>query len=261
MNEVDEIVVDDVSVAYPNGKVALRNASLRLPKGSICGLIGVNGGGKSTLFKAIMGFVPVQSGFITIHGMSGPDARRKNLIAYVPQSEEVDWSFPVNVEQAVMMGRYGYMGIRRVPKTADFQAVDDALHRVNMTEFRHRQIGELSGGQRQRAFLARALAQRSSIMLLDEPLSGVDTGTQRAIIDLLRSLRDDGHTIVISTHDLASVDSYCDQVVMVNGTVVAAGPTREVLTVENVSRTFGGGWAFVMNLATSQQSAQPGAPG
>lgn len=253
MYESSEIFVDNITVAYPNGKVALRDANLRLQEGSMCGLIGVNGGGKSTLFKAIMGFVPIQTGTVTLHGMPVQQARRKNLIAYVPQSDATDWGFPVNVQQVVMMGRYGYMGIRRVPKSADHRAVDEALARVNMNEYRHRQIGELSGGQRQRTFLARALAQDSSIMLLDEPLSGVDAGTQATVIELLQTLRDEGRTIVISTHDLASVDTFCDHVALVNGTVIAAGPTHETLTVDNISQTFGDGLAQFLKLAATSR--------
>ena len=172
------IVVSNVTVTYRNGHTALYDASFDIPRGTITALVGVNGAGKSTLFKAIMGFVPAAQGDITLLGKSVKQALRENLVAYVPQSEEVDWAFPVLVQDVVMMGRYGHMGFLRRPKAADHAAVADALRRVNMTDYRHRQIGELSGGQRKRVFLARALAQDGKVILLDEPFTGVDVKTE-----------------------------------------------------------------------------------
>jgi len=159
MTQTTGIRAQGVTVTYRNGHTALRDASFEIPKGTITALVGVNGAGKSTLFKAIMGFVPVAKGEISVLGKPVKTALRENAIAYVPQAEEVDWSFPVLVEDVVMMGRYGHMGFLRRPKAADHAAVTSALDRVNMLDFRHRQIGELSGGQRKRVFLARALAQ------------------------------------------------------------------------------------------------------
>ncbi len=164
------IKVSDISVTYRNGHTALYDASFSLPKGSITALVGVNGSGKSTLFKSIMGFVPVSQGSVEILGMPAKKALKQNVVAYVPQSEEIDWNFPVLVEDVVMMGRYGHMGLLRIPKQTDHDMVTAALDRVNMTAFRKRQIGELSGGQKKRVFLARALAQESDVILLDEPL-------------------------------------------------------------------------------------------
>lgn len=172
------IVVTDVTVTYRNGHTALRDASFTVPGGSIAALVGVNGSGKSTLFKAVMGFVRAASGTISILGLPPHRALRLNLVAYVPQSEEVDWSFPVLVEDVVMMGRYGHMGFLRRPKERDRQIVTDALKRVDMLELRHRQIGELSGGQKKRVFLARAIAQQGEVILLDEPFTGVDVKTE-----------------------------------------------------------------------------------
>ncbi len=163
------IVVNDVTVTWRNGHTALRDASFTVPGGSIAALVGVNGSGKSTLFKAIMGFVRLTSGKISVLGIPTTGAT-ENLVAYVPQSEEVDWSFPVLVEDVVMMGRYGHMGMLRIAKKRDRQIVTDALERVDMVDFRHRQIGELSGGQKKRVFLARAIAQQGDVILLDEPL-------------------------------------------------------------------------------------------
>ncbi|MDB4074713.1 manganese/iron ABC transporter ATP-binding protein, partial [Ascidiaceihabitans sp.] len=220
------ITANDVTVTYRNGHTALRNASFEIPTGTITALVGVNGAGKSTLFKAIMGFVPAAKGEITVLGMPVKDALRQNIVAYVPQSEEVDWSFPVLVEDVVMMGRYGHMGFLRRPKQTDHEAVTSALERVNMIDFRHRQIGELSGGQRKRVFLARALAQEGKVVLLDEPFTGVDVQTEDAIITLLGEMRDEGRVMLVSTHNLGSVPEFCDRTVLVKETVLAYGPTE-----------------------------------
>ncbi len=230
----------DVTVTYNNGHVALHNASFRLGAGTICALVGINGSGKSTLFKAVMGFLKPASGSVRIAGESVKTAQRKNWVAYVPQSEEVDWSFPVSVWDVVLMGRYGYMNFLRVPRAEDKRIAMESLKRVGMQDFCDRQIGELSGGQKKRVFLARALAQSGKIMLLDEPFTGVDVKTESAIIDLLRELRQEGHIILVSTHNLGSVPDYCDQVVLINRTVLAFGPTKEVFTEKNLNRTFGG---------------------
>ena len=174
----------DVTVTYRNGHTALWNANFELPCGTVTALVGVNGAGKSTLFKAIMGFVPAAKGIIRILDLGVKEALSKNLVAYVPQSEEVDWAFPVLVEDVVMMGRYGHMGFLRYPKKSDHDAVNEALLRVSMQDFRTRQIGELSGGQRKRVFLARSLAQDGQVILLDEPFTGVDVKTEEQIIPL-----------------------------------------------------------------------------
>ena len=234
------ISVRDITVTYPNGMTALRNASFDLGPASICGLVGVNGSGKSTLFKAIMGFVQPSKGEVRIAGLSTKEAQRRNLIAYVPQSEDVDWSFPVLVEDVVMMGRYGRMGFLRRPSVGDRAKVDMALERVGMMDYRHRQIGELSGGQKKRVFLARALAQEGLIILLDEPFTGVDVKTEAAIVDLMRELRSQGHLMLVSTHNLGSVPDFCDQVVLVLRTVLAAGATAVTFTQANLERAFGG---------------------
>ncbi|MGX9854686.1 manganese/iron ABC transporter ATP-binding protein [Limimaricola variabilis] len=231
---------EGVTVSYRNGVTALREASFALPVGTISALVGVNGAGKSTLFKAIMGFLPLARGSISILGQPVKQALKSGLVAYVPQAEEVDWSFPVLVEDVVMMGRYGRMGFLRRPRPADHAAVTSALERVGMTDFRHRQIGELSGGQRKRVFLARALAQDGRVILLDEPFTGVDVQTEEAIIRLLRELRDEGRVMLVSTHNLGSVPEFCDRTVLVKGTVLAHGPTREVFTRDNLERAFGG---------------------
>lgn len=232
--------VANISVTYRNGHTALRNASFAIPRGTITALVGVNGSGKSTLFKSIMGFVPLASGSVEILGQPAREALRKNLVAYVPQSEDVDWNFPVLVEDVVMMGRYGHMNFLRMTRGIDREAVDAALERVGMVDFRKRQIGELSGGQKKRVFLARALAQQGELILLDEPFTGVDVRTEEAIISLLQGLRDEGRVMLVSTHNLGSVPRFCDRAVLINRTVLAAGPTAETFTKANLEKAFGG---------------------
>ncbi len=236
----DGISIRNATVTYRNGHTALRDATFSSPTGTITALVGVNGSGKSTLFKAIMGFVRLARGEITVLGRPVREALRQNLVAYVPQSEEVDWNFPVLVEDVVMMGRYGHMNWLRMARPADQAAVSTALDRVGMSEYRKRQIGELSGGQRKRVFLARALAQDARVILLDEPFTGVDVKTEDAIIALLRDLRDEGRVMLVSTHNLGSVPEFCDRTVLLRGTVLAYGPTAETFTQENLARAFGG---------------------
>jgi len=237
---MDGISAQNVTVIYRNGHTALRDASFAIPRGTVTALVGVNGAGKSTLFKAIMGFVPASRGEIRLLGKTVKQALRENLVAYVPQSEEVDWSFPVLVEDVVMMGRYGHMGFLRRPSAADRAAVDQALARVNMQDYRHRQIGELSGGQRKRVFLARALAQDGQVILLDEPFTGVDVKTEDQIIALLRELRDEGRVMLVSTHNLGSVPEFCDRTVLIKGTVLDHGLTETTFKPENLKKAFGG---------------------
>jgi manganese/iron transport system ATP-binding protein len=238
--DAPSIEARDVTVVYPNGHVALKDVSFSLAPGTICGLVGVNGSGKSTLFKTIMGFVRPSRGEVRLAGRGVDQALRANLVAYVPQSEDVDWNFPVLVQDVVLMGRYGHMGFLRFASDTDRRKVDEALERVGMSAFRARQIGELSGGQKKRVFLARALAQQSPIILLDEPFTGVDVKTEGEIVALMRELRATGHLMLVSTHNLGSVPEFCDQVVLINRTLLAAGPTAETFTRANLEKAFGG---------------------
>lgn len=237
--------VDDITVTYNNGHTAIYDASFSLNGGTICALVGINGSGKSTLFKSIMGMVHPTRGRVTFNDFSVKQALKQNIIAYVPQTEEVDWDFPVLVSDVVMMGRYGHMSFLRIPSKEDKKQVDIALERVNMLDFKHRQIGELSGGQKKRVFLARALAQQGKVLLLDEPFTGVDVKTENAIIDLLKDLREEGHLILVSTHNLGSVPEFCDQVVLINQTVLAFGPTKTTFTPQNLMTTFGGALRYL----------------
>jgi manganese/iron transport system ATP-binding protein len=240
VNAPSGLVVDDVTVTYRNGLTALTHAGFSIPRGTITALVGVNGSGKSTLFKAIMGFVPLAGGSVKILGMPGMQALKQNLVAYVPQAEEVDWNFPVLVEDVVLMGRYGHMNWLRRTRPIDRKKVDEALSRVGMQDYRKRQIGELSGGQRKRVFLARALAQEGQVILLDEPFTGVDVNTEEQITQLLRELRDEGRVMLVSTHNLGSVPEFCDRAVLINRKVLASGPTSEVFTAANLQAAFGG---------------------
>ena len=234
------LLVEGLSVIYSNGHKALDNASFSIPRQSITALVGINGSGKSTLFKAIMGFVKSSGGRIELFGGSVKDALKANLVAYVPQNEEIDWDFPVLVKDVVMMGRYGHMGFLKIPNDNDYEIVKDSLKKVGMLELENRQISELSGGQRKRVFLARALAQQSEIILMDEPFTGIDVNTEEEIMEMLRAMKAEGKVMLISTHNLGSVPEFCDRTILLNKTVLAAGETTKVFTQENLTNAFEG---------------------
>ena len=234
------LLVEGLSVIYSNGHKALDNASFSIPRQSITALVGINGSGKSTLFKAIMGFVKSSGGRIELFGGSVKDALKANLVAYVPQNEEIDWDFPVLVKDVVMMGRYGHMGFLKIPNDNDYEIVKDSLKKVGMVELENKQISELSGGQRKRVFLARALAQQSEIILMDEPFTGIDVNTEEEIMELLREMKAEGKVMLISTHNLGSVPEFCDRTILLNKTVLAEGETTKVFTQENLTNAFEG---------------------
>jgi manganese/zinc/iron transport system ATP- binding protein len=231
------LVLRNVSAGYGAG-VVLQDASLAIPPGTLVGVIGPNGSGKSTLLKSILGLAPVMTGSVLLDGR--PVAEQRDRLAYVPQREAVDWSFPISAEQVVMMGRYPRVGWLRLPGAGDVAAVRDALERVAMADLGSAQIGALSGGQQQRVFLARALVQQASVLLLDEPMTGVDQTTEQLIVGLLQELRDGGTTILHATHDLESAADISDQLCFVNRRVVAYGPPAETFTPEILHATFGG---------------------
>lgn len=231
------IEINDVSVRY-HEKTVLENATASVPKGAICGLVGMNGAGKSTLFKAIMNAVPLQTGSVRLEGKTVKAAQKKGIVAYVPQTEMIDWNFPVSVEDVVMMGRYGFMNIFRRAAERDRVEVKKALERVHLTEYAARQVGQLSGGQKKRVFVARALAQGASILLLDEPFAGVDAKTEASLVELLKELQKQGVTILIAAHDLSTIGSYCDHIILLKKTIVASGPTKKVFTKENIAITY-----------------------
>lgn len=229
--------IRDVTVTY--GDVhALRGANLTVDAGSVCGLVGMNGSGKSTLFKAVMGVAPA-SGSVMIDGMTPKAARKAGVVSYVPQREEIDFSFPVSVRDVVAQGRYGRLGLTRRLRAEDRAAVDEALERVELTDLAHRQIGNLSGGQRKRAFVARGLAQGAKLLLLDEPFAGVDKRSETMLVTLLRELRDAGAGILISTHDLANLADLADTAVLLRNEVLMVGDPATVLAPDNLVRAFG----------------------
>lgn len=234
------IEVDDTTVHHGH-VLALQDVCLKVQPGRICALLGTNGSGKSTLFKAVLGLVPLDHGTVRIHGLRSHTARSKGLIGYVPQAEQVDWAFPVRVRDVVMMGRYAHMGPRRKARPADREATTHALERTGLSDLADRQIGALSGGQRKRAFLARALAHNADVLLLDEPFNGVDKLSEATIIDLLLDLKKQGHTLLVSTHDLAQVPHLCDEAVLLQRRVIAQGTPEQVLRPEVLMEAFGTG--------------------
>lgn len=232
------IAVSGVTVHY--GEVlALDGAALEIQAGRVCGLIGMNGSGKSTLFKTIMGIVRADAGEVLIHGESPARARKRGVVGYVPQSEAVDWEFPLSVRDVVMTGRYGKMGVTRRPRPADRAAVAHALERVELTELADRQIGQLSGGQKKRAFVARGIAQEAKVLLLDEPFAGVDKRSEATMTRLLRELAAEGVTVLVSTHDLHALPELADEALLLMRKVLMHGTPEEVLRPEQLARAFG----------------------
>lgn len=229
--------VHDVTVAFDR-KPVLWNIDLTLPQGKLVGIIGPNGAGKSTLIKAVMGLLPLSSGYVKLFDKPIDDVRKQ--ISYVPQRESVDWDFPASVLDIVLMGRYGKLGLFTRPRKADKDVAMDCLRKVGMEGFVNRQISQLSGGQQQRTFLARALAQQADVYFMDEPFAGVDAATEKAIINLLRSMTEQKKTVIVVHHDLQSVPQYFDYVIMLNTRLVAYGPTETVFTQENLTATYGG---------------------
>ena len=234
---IPAIQIHDMTIAYQK-KPVLWDVDLDIPEGVLVGIIGPNGAGKSTMIKAVMNLVPKASGWVKIFGR--PYEQMRSAIGYVPQRESVDWDFPINALDVVLMGRYGHVGWIRRPSSEDRDIAKEALDKVGMLEFGQRQISQLSGGQQQRIFLARALAQDARIYMMDEPFAGVDASTEKAIIDLLVELRRQGKTILVVHHDLQTVTEYFDWVIMLNMRVVASGRTDEVFTDENLQKTYGG---------------------
>ncbi|MHC5023740.1 MAG: metal ABC transporter ATP-binding protein [Planctomycetota bacterium] len=229
--------IHDMTVAY-HRKPVLWDVDFDAPEGRLVGIVGPNGAGKSTLIKACLELVPKASGRVLVYGK--PYRKQRHLVGYVPQRETVDWDFPVNALDVVTMGRYGRIGWCRPVTRSHRAAALDALERVGMAAFAKRQISQLSGGQQQRVFLARALAQDARLYLMDEPFAGVDAATEQAIISLLHSLREAGRTVLVVHHDLQTVPQYFDHVMLLNMRIVAAGPTRDVFTPENLRKTYGG---------------------
>ena len=231
------LTIRDLTVAYHH-KPVIWDIDLSIPEGKLVSVVGPNGAGKSTLIKACLDLLPRTSGEVMIYGQSYEKERKR--VGYVPQRESVDWDFPVSALDVVAMGTYGQLGwFRRVSKRSKALSMQ-ALEHVGLADYAHRQISQLSGGQQQRTFLARALVQDADIYFMDEPFAAVDAATERAIVELLKELQKRGKTVIVVHHDLATVPQYFDWTVLLNMRVVAAGPTDEVFTQENLRRTYGG---------------------
>ena len=242
--ETKAIEVTDLTVAYQETPV-LWDIDLDVPQGVLLAIIGPNGAGKTTLIKAILGLVRPASGNVLIYNK--PYETQRRIVGYVPQRGSVDWDFPTNVLDVVMMGRYGALGWIKRPGKKDRDLAMHALEKVGMEKYTTRQISQLSGGQQQRVFLARALVQDATVYLMDEPFQGVDATTERAIVTLLQELRENGKTVVVVHHDLQTVTDYFDWVTLLNVRRIASGPVDETFTPENLRETYGGRIAFIKN--------------
>ncbi len=229
--------IHDLTVSYDR-KPVLWDIDMELPKGKLIGIVGPNGAGKSTLIRSVMELIPNSSGYVRLFNKNLAHVRDK--ISYVPQRESVDWDFPASVLDVVLMGRYGKLGLFKRPRKSDREVAMDCLRKVGMEAYVKRQISQLSGGQQQRVFLARALAQQAELYFMDEPFSGVDAATEKAIIELLREMSGKGNTVIVVHHDLQSVTEYFDWVILLNMRLVAYGPTEEVFTAELLQETYGG---------------------
>jgi manganese/zinc/iron transport system ATP- binding protein len=254
---VPPVEIHDLTVAYQTSPV-LWDVDLTLPEGKLIAIVGPNGAGKTTLLKAMLSLVPVSAGWVHIYGK--PYEEQRQLVAYIPQRKSVDWDFPTNALDVVMMGTYGRLGWFRRPGATQRSRAHACLEKVGIAPLAGRQINQLSGGQQQRVFLARALAQDAKVYLMDEPFAGVDATTERTIIELLRELRGQGKTLVVVHHDLQTVPEYFDWVVLLNLRLVAAGPVREAFTSANLQATYGGQLKILAQAAEAllrQEGGQP----
>jgi manganese/zinc/iron transport system ATP- binding protein len=231
------LTVRELTVAYQK-KPVLTDVSFEVPEGKLIGIVGPNGAGKSTLIKAALGLIPKVAGDVLIYGR--PYTEQRKMIGYVPQRESVDWDFPTNALDVVMMGRYGHLGWFKRPGANERKIAMECLEKVGMADYAGRQISQLSGGQQQRIFLARALAQDARLYFMDEPFVGVDAATEKAIITLLNELKKQGKTVLVVHHDLSTVKEYFDWVLLLNVKVMEFGPTQDVFTKDNLQRTYGG---------------------
>jgi manganese/zinc/iron transport system ATP- binding protein len=257
-DQVPALEVHDLTVSYHRRPV-LWNVDLAVPRGKLVGILGPNGAGKSTLIKAVMGLLPLSSGWVQVFGQ--PIERMREQVGYVPQRESVDWNFPVTAMDVVLMGRYGAVPWYRRVSRADREKAKHCLEKVGMLGYATRQISNLSGGQQQRVFLARALAQQSEIYLMDEPFAGVDAATELAIVKLLQELRAAGKTVLVVNHDLQTAREYFDMLILLNMRLVAFGPTEEVFTPELLQKTYGGRLTILAEVAEAVAAAEQGAPG
>jgi manganese/zinc/iron transport system ATP- binding protein len=254
---VPALEVHDLTVSY-HRKPVLWNVDLAVPPGKLVGIIGPNGAGKSTLIKAVMGLLPLSSGWVQVFGR--PVDQQRDKVGYVPQRESVDWTFPVTAMDVVLMGRYGSVPWYRRVGRKEKQLAREALEKVSMLPYADRQISNLSGGQQQRVFLARALVQSSEVYLMDEPFAGVDAATEAAIMKLLQELRAEGKTVLVVHHDLQTAREYFDMLILLNMRLVAFGPTEQVFTPELLQKTYGGRLTILSDVAEAVAEAERGTP-
>ncbi|MFC4775565.1 metal ABC transporter ATP-binding protein [Paenibacillus sp. GCM10023252] len=252
---ISPLSIQNLSVAYQK-KPVLKHVSFHVKEGELIGVVGPNGAGKSTLMKATLGLLPALSGEVLVYGK--PYKEQRKLVGYVPQRESVDWDFPTNALDVVMMGRYGHLGWFGRPRSKEKAIAMECLSKVGMADFAGRQISQLSGGQQQRVFLARALAQDAKLYFMDEPFAGVDAATEKAIITLLQELKGQGKTVIVVHHDLATVEDYFDSVMLLNVELQAFGPTPEVFTQDQLQRTYGGRLAFLDRSVGSSSAGRKG---
>lgn len=238
------VVVKDLTLAFKN-KPVLWDIDCEIPAGVLMAIVGPNGAGKTTFIKSVLGLLKPAAGDVDIFGKSFKSQRRR--IAYVPQRSSVDWDFPINVFDTVLMGTYGNLGWFKRPGKKEREQVEEALQQVGMSDFYDRQISQLSGGQQQRVFLARALVQHADIYFMDEPFVGVDAVTEKAIVELLKQLKNKGKTVVAVHHDLQTLQDYFDWVMLLNVRLIACGSVNKVLTEENLRLTYGGRSSFLVN--------------
>lgn len=245
MSKQVPLSVEQLSIRYHH-KPVLTDVSFEIPSGKTVAIIGPNGAGKSSLLKGIMGLTPTISGQTRFFGE--PLENKRLTTAYVPQREEIDWDFPIDVMDVVLMGRHGQLKFWQRPKQSDREIAEQALKDLKMWEFRDRQISQLSGGQQQRVFLARALAQQATLYLMDEPFAGVDVATEKAIIELFKALKAKDNTVICVHHDLNTVHEYFDYAILINARLIAAGPVEQVLTQDNLHKTYGGRLSLLNDL-------------
>ena len=242
---MNALTTHNLSAGYQTSQV-LHHISLALPQSQATAIIGPNGAGKSTLLKGLMNLLPHVSGDVKF--FDEPLNKQYHNIAYVPQREEVDWDFPICVLDVVLMGRHGHLKFWQRPSKQDQQLALESLEKVGMQAFAQRQISQLSGGQQQRVFIARALAQQAKLYLMDEPFAGVDIATEKAIVALFKQLKSNQQTLVCVHHDLNTLNDYFDWVIMINGGLVAYGPIKEVLSLDNLNKTYDGRLPILQNL-------------
>ncbi len=237
MMENIAVETHNLTVSY-NRRPVLWNIDFEVPAGEIIGVIGPNGSGKTTLLKAIMGLIPLSSGYVKIFDKNLEEVR--NRISYVPQRESVDWDFPASVLDLVLMGRYNKGNIFKRSSKKDLEIAKEALEKVNMLEYSNRQISQLSGGQQQRAFIARSLAQGADLYIMDEPFVGVDAATEEAILNLMTEMKNDGKTVLVVHHDLQTAKDYFDWIILLNTRMVAVGPKKDIFKEDLLQEAYGG---------------------